>query len=130
MIEGFSNTGFMTDAMRRDYLEAWSRPGALTGMLNWYRASPLVVPEPGEVTPVPPILQMPAERFRIGMPHLILWGEADQALRPCCLDGLDAFAADLTVRRIADAGHWILHETPDKVATAIATFLADRGGPT
>ncbi len=33
---------------RQRYIEAWSPPGALTGMLNWYRASPLLVPHPGE----------------------------------------------------------------------------------
>src|SRR5690606_18272097 len=41
MIEGFSQASFMDEAMRKQYVEAWSRPGALTGMLNWYRASPL-----------------------------------------------------------------------------------------
>lgn len=123
MIEGFSQAPFMDDAARAGYVEAWSRPGALTGMLNWYRATPLVVPPVGEAPGAVPILAMPDDAFMVRMPHLVVWGEADQALRPSCLDGLDRFAPDLTVARIADAGHWLLHEKPDEVAAAIRAFL-------
>lgn len=127
MIEGFSEAVFMNDAMRGAYVEAWSRPGALTAMLNRYRATPLVVPEPAETVRTPPILLMPPERFRIAMPHLVLWGEADQALRPVCLEGLDAFAGDLTVERFAGTGHWILHERPMDIAASISDFVGRLG---
>ena len=124
MIEGFSAAGFMTQAMRAAYLDAWRQPGALTGMLDWYRASPIVVPEPGERTPKAPILDMPDEMFRVAMPHLLLWGEADQALRPSCIEGLERFAPTLTIERFAQEGHWILHERPNEVAAAIRAFLS------
>ena len=124
MIEGFSETAFMTDEKRAEYVEAWSHEGALTGMLNWYRASPIVVPEPGEDVPTPPILSMPQENFAICMPHLVIWGEADQALRPSCLEGLGGFAPDLQITPIADAGHWLLHEKPGEVAAAMRDFIA------
>ena len=127
MIEGFSETGFMTEAMRSGYIGAWSRPGALTGMLNWYRATPLVVPLPDERAATPPILEMPADRFRIAMPHLVVWGDDDRALLPACLDGLETFADRLTIRRMAGAGHWILHERPVDVAEAIAAFINGEG---
>src|SRR5690606_8059994 len=104
--------------------EAWTQPGALTGMLNWYRAAPLVVPPPGEAMPDAPILSMPADNFRVRVPHLVVWGEEDQALRPSCLEGLDGFAPDLTIERIAGTGHWLLHERPREVADAIRRFLA------
>ena len=35
------------EAERRQYIADWSRPGALTAMLNWYRASKVMVPPPG-----------------------------------------------------------------------------------
>lgn len=124
MIEGFSPVPFMTDAMRAAYVEAWSQPGALTAMLDWYRASPVEVPEPGAPAGRPLILDMAPERFAVSMPHLLLWGEADQALRPACMSGLGRFARRLTVERFADAGHWILHEKPDVVAASIRRFLA------
>lgn len=123
MIEGFSSVGFMDEAMRSAYREAWSKEGALTGMLNWYRASPLVVPAMGDKGASAMILEMPEEQFAIRVPHLVMWGEADQALRPSCLQGLERFAPDLTVERVADAGHWILHEQPQRVAQAIRDFV-------
>ena len=33
---------------RRAYVHDWGQPGALSAMLNWYRASAIVVPAPGE----------------------------------------------------------------------------------
>lgn len=123
MVEGFSAAGFFSDGMKESYIEAWSRPGALTAMLNWYRASPIIVPAIMEKPSGPSVLDMPTENFVVAMPHLVLWGEQDQALRPSCLAGLDAFAPDLTITRIADASHWILHEQPKAVAAAIRRFV-------
>lgn len=123
MVEGFSAADFFDDAMKAAYREAWRQPGALTGMLNWYRASPLVVPAPGETTGHAMILDMPEDQFAVPMPHLVLWGEADQALLPACLKGLDRFAPRLTVQRIAGASHWVLHEKPDTVADAMRRFI-------
>ncbi|MGY6709610.1 MAG: alpha/beta fold hydrolase [Rhizobiaceae bacterium] len=121
MIEGFSTTGFMDEDMRAAYIETWSRPGALTAMLNWYRASPILVPEPGTEAIMPP--ELSKGDFTLPMPHLVLWGEADQALLPSTIDGLGRYASDLTIRRFADASHWILHEKPADVAQAMRDFL-------
>lgn len=125
MIEKFSNADFLDEAARAGLLDAWSQEGALTGMLNWYRAAPLVVPEKGVVPGASLVLKL-AELggFEVKMPHLVLWGEADQALRPSTTDGLEAYAPNLTIRRFADAGHWILHEKPAEVAAAMREFLA------
>jgi epoxide hydrolase 4 len=122
MIARFSRANFLDAETRAGYLEAWSRPGALTGMLNWYRAAPILVPEPGESAEMPDLLK--GEGFDIRMPHLLLWGEADQALRPSTFDGLASFAPQLTLRRFAGAGHWILHEKPREVAEAIREFVS------
>jgi pimeloyl-ACP methyl ester carboxylesterase len=123
MVEGFSTADFFDDAMKAAYLEAWRQPGALTGMLNWYRASPLVVPAPGEARGYAKILDMPEADFTVQMPHLVLWGEADQALLPVCLEGLGRFAPQLTVQRIPGGSHWVLHEKPEEVAVAIKHFI-------
>lgn len=125
MLAGFSKTDWMTPDVKASYLETWQQPGALTGMLNWYRASPIIVPAPGETAPHSPIDDIDPEAMRVRMPHLVIWGEADEALRPVCLEGLDRFAPDLTVERIAGAGHWILHEKPAEVANVIRGFIAD-----
>ena len=123
MIDGFSTARFMTPALRDAYVGVWSQEGALTAMLNWYRASPIVVPAPGEPAPPSMVLDMPDEAFRVSMRHLLIWGEADQALRPSCFADLDRFAPELTVHRIPGAGHWVLHEKPDDVAEVMRRFL-------
>lgn len=123
MFEAFSTTDFLNGTTKPGYLEAWSRPGALTGMLNWYRATPIVIPAPDEPVDGAPILDAPEDAFRVAMPHLVVWGDADQALRPSCLEGLDRFAPGLAVERVADAGHWLLHEKPQEVADAIRRFV-------
>jgi pimeloyl-ACP methyl ester carboxylesterase len=124
MIAGFSRAGWMSGQTERGYLDAWSQPGAMPAMLNWYRASPIDVPAPGE-PPGPSLLDtVPDAAMRVRTPHLVLWGEDDAALLPSCLAGLDRFAPDLSIERIAGAGHWILHEKPVAVAAAIRAFLA------
>jgi pimeloyl-ACP methyl ester carboxylesterase len=123
MIAGFSQTDWMTEETRADYLRAWSEPGAMTAMLNWYRASPIAVPLPGEPPGDSFVLSLPGEAMAVHMPHLVVWGDADEALRPVCLEGLDRYSPDLTIRKIAGAGHWILHEKPAEVANAIRLFL-------
>ena len=123
MIEGFSHTHWMTAGIRAEYLKAWSRPGAMEAMLNWYRASSINVPALGDPAPESKLLQMPVQALAVSMPHLVIWGDDDEALRPSCLIGLERYAADLTIRRVSGAGHWILHEKPDEVAKLIAEFL-------
>ena len=123
MMEGFSDTPWLSDALKARYVEQWSEPGALTGMLNWYRASPVVVPEVGAPVPEAPVMSVPPEMMTVRMPHLVIWGEADTALRPSCIAGLEQFAPDLTVQKVAGAGHWILHEKPQEIASAMLTHL-------
>ena len=104
------------------YLAEWSRPGVLTGMLNWYRASPLQVATPGKPIESPRVL--PPDKGRIIMPHLVIWGQDDAALLPCTLKGLDAYCDDLEVREVKGADHWICHQKPKPVARLIRAFLS------
>jgi epoxide hydrolase 4 len=122
MIAGFSKADWMTEAEAEAYREVWSQPGALTAMLNWYRASPVVVPESGAAAPHSPILDIPTEAMTVHVPHLLLWGEADEALRPVSFAELGRYAPQMEIRTIAGAGHWILHEKPNEVAAAIRAF--------
>ena len=112
--------GYLTAADRDAYLEAWSRPGALTGGLNWYRANQAGPPLPGESADGG--LEMPLRV--IDVPTLVIWGMQDTALLPGNLDGLDEWVSDLTVERVADADHWIVHQKGDQVNALIRGFLA------
>jgi pimeloyl-ACP methyl ester carboxylesterase len=115
-----ANGGTATVADRRAYLQAWSQPGALTGALNFYRASPLHPPEAGE-TEAPPVPD-PA-RLRVRVPTLVIWGERDEALLPGNLDGLEALVEDLRIARIAEGSHWVVHEQPARVNSLMRSFL-------
>ena len=103
------------------YLEAWARPGALTGGLNWYRASPLYPPTPED--PGASRLSLEAKDFMVRVPTLVIWGEADKALLTGCLDGLEACVPDLRVVRVPGASHWIVHERPELVCGEIERFV-------
>jgi len=103
------------------YKREWGRPGRLRGMINWYRASPLVVGLPGE--PLKELPALPLERLQVRCPHLLIWGSDDTALLPEATEGLEAFAADLTRVEIAGADHWLHHQKPQQVAQAILDWL-------
>ena len=106
------------------YRAEWSRPGVLTGMLNWYRATSLRVALPG--VPITDARVLPPKAGQVRMPHLVIWGEDDTALLPCTLEGLDAYCPDLTIRRVAGADHWICHQQPGQVAAMIDEWLTFR----
>ena len=110
------------DSERRQYIADWSQPGGLTAMLNWYRASRMVVPPPGVTMPVPDWVLGAFPKVRV--PTLVIWGMKDKALLPLQLDGLDGLVEDLRVVRLPDAGHFAPWEAPGPVADALQDFLA------
>lgn len=97
------------------YKEAWSQPGALTSMLNWYRASY----DNGNMSV--------GETVTISVPTLVLWGMEDFALLPGNLIGLDQYVADIEVNTFPNAGHFIVHELPSEVAFSVKEFALEQG---
>lgn len=92
------------------YRQAWSQPGALRGMLNWYRAAarhPASTKAARKITP----------------PILLIWGAQDTALgremaRPSielCEQGRLEF--------IEEATHWVQHEEPRRVNELLLKFV-------
>jgi pimeloyl-ACP methyl ester carboxylesterase len=112
--------GWMQGARLDAYKEAWGQPGRMRGMVNWYRASPLRVGEPG--VPLTNIPDLPKEKLMVRCPHLLIWGAEDTALLPETTEGLEDYAPDLTRIEIAGADHWLHHQKPDKVAAAILSW--------
>jgi pimeloyl-ACP methyl ester carboxylesterase len=114
--------GYFTEADRQAYLAAWSQPGALTGGLNYYRAAKIGPPAgPGQgasrVAANFPSLEVEA-------PTLVIWGEKDPYLLTGSLDGLGRYVPNLSIERIRDATHWVVHEKPDLVNSLIRGFLS------
>ncbi len=114
----------MSQEVRSKYIEAWSRPGALTGGLNYYRASPLYPPtSKNDEEKIKRIMNLPREMLAVRIPTLVIWGEQDQALLTGNLEGLDEYVADLTIERIPDGSHWVSHEQPELINSLIRDFL-------
>ena len=114
-------------AARAALLEAWSQPGALTGGLNYYRASPLYPPSPED--PGAARLQLEPRDFMVRVPTLVVWGERDTALLPGCLEGLDALVPELRVVRVPDATHWVAREKTGLVIGEIEKWIGQRNLP-
>lgn len=98
------------------YLDEWAQPGAMTAMLNWYRASTVVVPAPGEDAPRPAFLDRPFPP--VTQDTLVIWGTRDTALLPVLVDDLSPYVPKLSVEKI-DAGHFVTWEKPDAVVAAM-----------
>jgi epoxide hydrolase 4 len=124
MLSRFGPQPWLTPEKRAAYVEAWSAPGALTGMLNWYRASPLLVPQPGEAVDPAQVMKLDPALLRIRMPHLVIWGMDDRALLPVSRATLADYCDDLTVREIAGADHWVVHQRTAEVVGHLRDFLA------
>jgi pimeloyl-ACP methyl ester carboxylesterase len=114
-----------TPELRARYHAMWSIPGEegsapLAGSINYYRASPLRPPLPGEA---PPVLDPNPDPWKVRVPVRVIWGERDVALRTTLLNGLDEFCADLQITRIAAGSHWVIHEEPERVNALIGAAL-------
>jgi pimeloyl-ACP methyl ester carboxylesterase len=109
------------DEERDAYLADWSAPGALTAMLNWYRASDIVVPAVGEAAEAPAWTKAPFPTLKV--PTLVVWAMRDTALLPVQLGGLYDLIDDLKIVQVPDAGHFIPWEKPGPVLRAIGDFM-------
>ena len=106
---------------RRTYIDQWSRPGALTAMLNWYRASQMVVPPPGITVDIPDWVLRAFPKIKV--PVRIVWGLEDKALLPVQLDGIGEIGEDVELFPLQGVGHFAPWEAPDQVAEALKPFL-------
>jgi pimeloyl-ACP methyl ester carboxylesterase len=95
-----------------------AEPGALTAMINYYRAAPLVIGRSRR-------LGMP----KIEVPTLLVWGEADAALGKELTQGTDRHVSDLTVRYLPNVSHWVQQEAPEKVNAMLEAWLTDEPVP-
>lgn len=101
---------FSADELDR-YAEAAAQPGALTAMLNWYRAGLWYPPKA-------------KRRRRIEPPVRLLWGTGDVALGPEMIEPSAALCERCEVFRFPEAGHWLQHEATERVNSLLLDFLA------
>ena len=94
------------------YRQNADQPGALTAMVNYYRA----LLKFRKTTP-------PEQMAKIEVPTLMLWGEDDVALNKESTYGTDEFVNDLTIRYLPRVSHWVQQEAPDTCNAMIKAFL-------
>lgn len=105
-----SRSGTFSDDDIELYREAWSQTGAVTGMLNWYRAGLRNRPK------------RPLEQ-QVTVPTLLIWGAKDRFLgREMAQESID-WCDYGRLEFIEDATHWIQHEEAGKVNGLIEEFF-------
>ena len=105
-----SRPGAFTSQDLQVYREAWARPGALTGMLNWYRALSLTA-------------KAPPAASRIATPVRLIWGDKDHALEPALADASVVHCSAGEAIHLPDATHWLHHEEPARITALLVEFL-------
>ena len=95
------------------YRENAQRPGALTAMINYYRANFMTLASPADTTP-------------IDVPVLMIWGEQDSALGMELTEGYAPFVHDFTLQRLPGVSHWVQQEAPDQVNSRLLVWLDEK----
>ena len=104
----------ITDEFRR----AAQRQGAMTAMVNYYRALVRGAWKARKEV-LPPV----------DTPTLMIWGEEDGALSKETTDGTDEYVRNLTLRFLPGVSHWVQQEAPEAVNTMLAAWLSDEPVP-
>lgn len=100
--------GTFNDEELAVYRSAWSIEGALTGMLNWYRAA---------------LLAPSGRNTEVRLPVRILWGDKDTALEAPLAELSAAHCTNAEVIHLPGATHWLHHEESATVNGLLIEFL-------
>ena len=112
--ETTAERGVIADADIDVYKKAWAEPGALTSMLNYYRANVL-----GR------FLGPSGIEKKITVPTLFVYGQQDTAIVPESVRGIgDVIDAKFEQFLVPTAAHWIQQEIPNEVNDILLEFLA------
>lgn len=96
------------------YRETALIPGALTAMVNYYRAA----------AQTPGFANFARDKVaEITVPTLMIWGEEDLALGVELTDGYDGLVQDFTLVRLKGVGHWVQQEAPETVNAHLKAWL-------
>ena len=109
-----SSSGVFSDSDLAQYKEAWAKKGALTAMLNSYRAALLH----------PSKLVLNPEGSRVKVPALLIWGKNEQfAVEAMARESL-RYCDDGRLEVFATASHWVQHEQPAQLNNLLSEFFA------
>lgn len=113
-LQDTSVPGVFSESDLKRYKESWAREGAVTAMLNSYRATLLRRSK----------WALHSEVSRVQIPALVIWGKNDQfAVEAMAKESLE-YCDDGYVEIFEDASHWIQHEQPAKLNKLLSEFFA------
>ena len=110
--EGQRSGGFSDEDLER-YGVAHSHRGALTAMVNYYRALRFEVRT-----------DLSARLRPILCPVMVLWGEQDSVLLSDFAEPSPQWVPNCEVRRLEDGGHWVHIDCVDEVNDSLVQFFA------
>lgn len=93
-----------------EYKKAWAQPGALTAMINWYRA--VFMERSGKQTD-----------NRVHVPVLVLWGKHDIALSAEMAQRSIELCDDGRLVFFENASHWVQHDEADEVNRLLINYF-------
>jgi pimeloyl-ACP methyl ester carboxylesterase len=108
-----SKDAFSDEDLER-YVEAWAQPGALTGMINYYRAALRRSPR-----------KTLAQMRPIEAQTMVIWGMRDRHLGSELAEPASEWVPNLRMERIPEATHWVQHDAPERVNELLIDFLDD-----
>ena len=103
-----------SDRDLEQYKESWAKKGALTAMLNWYRAAVLR----------PSKFALDSEASRVKVPTLLIWGKNDQFVGETMARESLQYCDDGHLEVFETATHWVQHEEPAEVNALLSQFFA------
>ncbi len=106
--------GVFSDSDLEQYKKSWARKGALTAMLNWYRA----------VLLSPSTFALDSKASRVKVPALLIWGKNDQFADEAMARESLQYCDDGHLEVFETASHWVQHEEPTRVNTLLSQFFA------
>jgi len=122
--EMIRNTFVDPEKFPQEVAEVFSRnanqPGALTAMINYYRA-----------------LRGGANRSKrknsdfpiIKTPTLMIWGEEDVALSKETTYGTEQYVTSFEIRYLPKVSHWVQQESPEEVNAMMSAFINNEPVP-
>ncbi len=117
-------TGVLSAEDKDALIKGWSQPGALTGMLNWYRTMRIEPPDAqkggGQTDGT-----FDDAGLVVEVPTRVIWGMQDHAFSSDLIDYFPPYVPDLEVERVEEGTHWVVHEFPDRVTAALKGWLVD-----
>ena len=110
---GRKNT--FTEADVVEYKKAWSQKGALTGMLNWYRAAMRRGLRSAFSKKIP--------ARRVHVPTLMLWGRRDVALSSEMAQPSIDLCDEGALTFFDKSTHWVQHDASEEVNQNLIEFM-------